>query len=115
MIENILTVCISVLCGAVATYVIIKKLVNPIDLTEEIVNFIVSDEEMQKKLVLIGALIGNGIKTGIGLNPKSGKYKFEDLISQVLASFFLPKITGEAQTSEPLQNILERLRGGKTA
>lgn len=110
MIEQILTVVISILCGGLVTYVIIKSMVKPEEIVEDIMNFIVQDAEMQKKVFVLGAILGNGIKSGVGLNPRGGKFKFEDLIAGALAQFFMPKTESEAQTSEPLKNIFERLK-----
>lgn len=99
MIENILYVFLGAFCGAISTYAIIKFTLNPTKIIEEITDFIVSDEEMQKKIFLLGNIIGNGIKSGVGLQPKAGKFKFEDLIGMAIANWFMP----QQQTAQQIQ------------
>jgi hypothetical protein len=99
VIENLITVVISVFSGAIVTYIIIKKMFNPLEILEESMDFLVNDSEMQKKIYVLGALIGNGIKSGVGLNPKTGKFKLDDLISMALASFFGNKLQTQQQTA----------------
>lgn len=99
MLEQILMAVLGACSGAVATVFIIKTMFKPIDLMEDLVDFAVNDTEMQKKLFLLGVLLGNGIKSGIGLNPRGGKFKMEDLIGMALAQFLGPK-TGETGLPE---------------
>ena len=55
---------------------------------EDIVTGLLNDQENQKKLFALGGLIGQGIKTGVGINPAtSGKFKLQDLITQIIGRY----------------------------
>jgi len=57
-------------------------------------------EEASKLIFSIGALIGNGAKSGFGLNQKSGKMKWQDLAMQIAGGFlqkWLPGVQAEGQ------------------
>jgi hypothetical protein len=90
MYEQIAYSAIGALMGAFMTYVVAKRMLNTdkiLEIFDEILTEIKDDTEMQKKVFAVGILLGQGIKTGVGLNPKSGKFKFEDLLTQGAAMF----------------------------
>lgn len=94
MFEYILASAIGSLCGAGMTYVVLKKLFNDAFLIEKIdviTTEICSDEELQRKLYSIGALLGNGIASGAGFQKKGGKYGLQDLLMQVAGQWFANK------------------------
>jgi len=105
MLEYVVGGIIGALTGVLCTYVIMKKMFKPLEIAEDLMDFIISDTEMQKKIYLLGALLGNGIKSGIGLNPKRGKFRFEDLIGMALSQF-LAKKQGEVSGENPFQKLL---------
>jgi len=66
---------------------------------EDIVDGLLSNEENQKKLFALGGLIGQGIKTGVGINPRtSGKFKFQDIITQIIGGYLG---LGQQQQNQP--------------
>ena len=94
MWEYIISPIIGVLCGAISTYVIAKRMINTdriVDYAYAILDETMENVEMQKRVYGFGVLLGNGIKNGVGLSSKGGKFKFEDLIMQGIASFILPR------------------------
>ena len=66
MFEYIVSGIIGALTGALCTYVIAKRMIKPLEIAEDLIDYIVTDVEMQKKVFLIGNLLGNGIKSGVG-------------------------------------------------
>lgn len=42
---------------------------------------------MQKKVYVLGALLGNGIRQGVGINAKGGKLKIMDIVTQGISGF----------------------------
>lgn len=89
MIETLIYSLIGALMGGSITYVIAKRMLNTdkiIEISNELLTEITSDVEMQKKVYIVGAILGNGIKSGVGITGKGGKFKFEDVIGQALGS-----------------------------
>lgn len=109
MIEFILSAVISSLTFIIGYIVASKKAEKLIentknDVKNEIISFLNSTEG-QKFFFAIGALIGNGAKSGLGMTKRSGKFKLEDLFGQVAASFiqqnFLGGNSGPQKQSNP--------------
>jgi len=61
---------------------------------------VTQDTEMQKKVYLMGVLIGNGIKSGAGFAGGKGKFKFQDLIGMALPQLFPNLFKGQGPTTE---------------
>lgn len=79
----IVSAVLGVTMGATGAYLALKKVVNRdflLDLFDDLTSELLQDENSQKKLYAVGILLGNGIKNGVGLSPKGGKMKFEDLL-----------------------------------
>lgn len=55
---------------------------------ESIIEDIAKNTELQKNLYQMGALIGNGAKTGIGLSTRGGKLKIEDIVLTAIEGYF---------------------------
>jgi hypothetical protein len=55
---------------------------------ENVIRDVSEDVELQKKLYQLGGIMGNGVKAGVGLTSRGGKFKLDDLIMG-LASRFL--------------------------
>ena len=112
MWEILISGLIGVLGGSISAYLIIKRFVNNdkiIEIFDDLTDEMVNNEEFQKKIFVIGALLGNGIKSGLGLNPRRGKFKFEDLISMAIASFFQKSM---GQSSTETSNLYEKFFSG---
>ena len=91
MFESILISAVTVAIGGLMTYVIIRKTVNInyiLEISDVLLDELTQNTEMQKKVYLLGILLGNGIKTGIGLTKGKGKFKMDDLIGMGLEYFF---------------------------
>lgn len=51
-----------------------------------------NSEKGQKAIYSIGAIIGNGAKTGFGLKTKGGKFKWQDLAGQIIGNYVQSKV-----------------------
>lgn len=72
-----------------------KKYVNSEEFTKmiadnfaDLLDIVVTDTEMQKKVYVLGVLLGNGIKAGVGLAKKGGKFSLDGLISDGIGQLF---------------------------
>jgi len=72
-----------------------------LEYSDIILDGITQDTEMQKKVYLLGVLLGNGIKTGIGLKGGSGKFKMTDLLGMALPKIFPQLFGGEGKEQKP--------------
>jgi hypothetical protein len=97
MYEYILGGLTASLAGLISTYVMGKYMLSDDKILERLDTLstrILADTEFQKKIYMMGALIGNGISQGVGLQKKGGKFGIESIIAQVLPGFinkFLPQ------------------------
>jgi hypothetical protein len=91
------------LIGAVSTYVILKKMVQPMDIVEEILEEVTQNTEMQKKIYFLGGILGNGLKAGIGLNKIGGKFKWEDMAGQLLGGWLQKTFLGGTEENPQQQ------------
>ena len=90
--------------GFFGMYIASKHLVNShffMQILDDLFDEAMNNEVFQKRIYVIGALLGNGIKQGVGLSPSRGKMKFQDIITQAIAGMILPKITGAAEGKLP--------------
>lgn len=91
MLQNILISAITVLIGGFTTYVIIRKTINInyiLEISDILLDEIATNTEMQKKIYVLGVILGNGIKQGIGITKGKGKFKLDDLIGMGISHFF---------------------------
>lgn len=89
--------------GAIATVIVVKTMFSSANLTSQvkkIMNEMLNNAESQKQLYALGVLVGSGIRSGVGLNPKAGKFKFEDLIQQGIGMFLQNFMKGKSETEE---------------
>jgi len=89
-------------------YTLKKTIPNMIENEKE---YIISDvenylnsEKGQKNLFLIGGMLSNGMKTGLGLTAKGGKFKMEDLAAQLIGGFIQQKFLNNPQNVPNLPN-----------
>jgi hypothetical protein len=76
-----------------------------LEIVEDISDEIMTNKELQGKLYTVGAILGNGVRQGIGINTKGGKFKLDNIIGEVvggLAKKYL-NIGGEQEQSQPQQ------------
>jgi len=99
MLETIMGGVISGLMLLIGTMYISKKLEKTIESEKKKakteIQAWLNSENGQKALFTIGAIIGNGAKSGFGLTQKTGKFKMEDLIGQIVGNYVLPKVLGQ--------------------
>lgn len=81
------------------------------DIVDESLDRLVNEPEMQKRLYLAGVIVGQGIKQGIGIQGKGGKFKFENIIGQAIGAV-LQNVIPQAipQTQQPQVLIPEHLK-----
>ena len=95
--------------GSLITYVIAKRLTNIdriLNISDVLLDEITQNTEMQKKVYILGVLLGNGIKQGIGLPKGKGKFKMDDLIGMAISHFLGG---GQQKTTEqPFQNVFKQ-------
>lgn len=80
-----------------------EKIMDKIDL---ILSNMVNDVEMQKKVYLLGTLLGSGIAKGSGIAGSGGKIKLEDVIAQGAAQFIGGMFKQPIRTNETQQGAL---------
>lgn len=70
-----------------------------LDKIDEITDAVMTDENLQKKIYAIGALLGKGVIDGTGLQKRGGKFGMQDLIMGIAAKFLGGQnLTGEQST-----------------
>lgn len=97
----------AVLGGLVSIWVAKKYMFSAANLEESLetaTEVVVTNENLQKKLYYIGAVLGQGVKQGIGLSGGKGKFRWEDLAAQILPNIiggiFPPAKNGEVDSSQ---------------
>ncbi len=62
-----------------------------------------NSETGQKAIYAIGAIIGNGAKAGFGMGTKGGKFKWQDLLGEIIGGYAKQKLglTGEKEIPAP--------------
>ena len=101
---------ITVLCMLIGLYVVTKRAINLLfseeniqNVADSVLEYVTNTEEGQKKLYTIGALIGSGVKQGIGIQKQGGKGGFNGLIGQIIAGFFQGQGLGAPPEEAPMQ------------
>ena len=113
-IGEILTVlgigCISLLISGYIAIWYIRKQIKLEDITLEVIDILLNsvntDENIQKQLFTIGALIGGGISQGSGLNntvKRGGKFNMNSLLAEIATNFFAKSINNPSPS--PLQSL----------
>jgi len=72
------------------------------DLIEETLKNIANDEEMQKNLFIIGGVLGNGVKGGIGLPSSKGKTSLKGIAMDLLGQFLQNTVNNPSPSLQPL-------------
>lgn len=107
-----LSAVIGSLSGVVGAYVMLKKYGKSdvfIEILEDFVTDLSENAEMQKRIYIIGGILGNGIRQGVGIGKTKGKFKLEDLIMQVIGGYIQNKVMpqqtqGQETPINPLLN-----------
>lgn len=99
----ILLSALGVLWGFLGATLALKKMLKPeiiLDFSDVVLDEITHNIDYQKKIYILGGLLGQGIKSGIGLPKKGGKFKIEDIIGQLIGGFVENMAGNLFQTSE---------------
>lgn len=101
MFEYILTAVIVALSTFIGVWYIQRKAEILIentkyDIKEEVKTWL-NSEVGQKALFTVGAIIGNGAKSGFGISAKSGKFKWQDLLGQIAGNYIQNTFGGGTQ------------------
>lgn len=59
---------------------------------ENVILNIQNDPELQQALYQIGGLVGNGAKIGFGMQQKTGKFRWQDMVVELAGQFIGSKI-----------------------
>jgi len=110
MLEYIGVGIISFVCGALGATIALKiafKTINIPEIIEEgainLMDTVLTETEMQKRVYQIGLLVGSGIRQGVGIGKGSGKFGFDQILQKGLAMIFGKVLQGnqkEEQTTE---------------
>lgn len=90
MLEYIITGLIGAGMGLLGTYVGIKLMLKPeiiLDFSDVLLDEVSKNAEFQKRIYVLGALLGQGVKSGVGLPLGRGKMKMEDIIVGAIGQF----------------------------
>lgn len=68
--------------------------------TDSALDYLVNTEEGQKNLYTVGALIGNGVKTGVGLQKQGGARGFNGLLAEIVSGFFSARQQGISESTQ---------------
>lgn len=107
--EIILIVLIAIACLSIpiSIYLIITRALNRLiapetiqNIVDSLLEYLTKTEEGQKNLLMIGGLIGNGVKTGVGIQRQSGKGGFNGLIYDLIGSILTPKSQVESKQKQ---------------
>jgi hypothetical protein len=100
---------IGVISLLLSSYIVIWYLRKQIKLEEIVLecldialNNVNTDETMQKQIFTIGALLGNGISQGSGLNnsaKRGGKFNMNSLIAEIATNFFTKQLNNPSPSS----------------
>lgn len=83
MIGELLAVT-SLLLFPIATYIVAKKIKN--DAIDDVLGYLESDEGL-KYIYKLGVVAGSGVRQGVGLGKKGGKFSMEDIVGQAIGGF----------------------------
>jgi len=95
---------IALITALYVVYVKAKEYVEDFKFTviEEVKSY-VQTEEFAKLLYQVGGLIGNGAKSGFGLQKRGGKMGLQDLIMGIAGNYLQQKIGVSIDTGEQPQ------------
>jgi len=112
ILSAVITTIITTFSIVIGYYVLTKKANEMIETNKKTLKndmeIWLNSETGQKALYSIGALIGNGAKSGIGIQTKSGKFKWQDLIGQIVGSYVQGNILPKIAQTNPLINTSKK-------
>lgn len=69
----------------------VKDLFNVEKLLDSLLDYVNKNEDVQKRIYALGGLIGAGAKQGLGVGAGSGKFKWQDMIGQLIGGWIQTK------------------------
>ena len=105
MYEILISLC-TVVMTPLLTYFVAKKVANDTinNVKDEVFDYL-QTENGAKMLFGIGAMLGNGIKSGVGLQKGTGKFKWQDIIGQIASQFIMQKFQPQQQPEQQQQGF----------
>lgn len=104
LVEVFIMGLIGFLSGALVMVFAYYQLKRSEFLEESLTNFLTTvqnDEELQKALYTIGGIIGQGAKAGFGVAPKTGRFKWQDLIVDLGTQYLQKTIINPSPSPTP--------------
>jgi hypothetical protein len=102
MFEQIAITAIGCILAPIMTYAILKRTMKTekiLEISDELLTEITSNVEMQKKVYLIGVLVGKGIIDATGMKTGGGKFKLDNVIGQGIGMFIEQMFSGQKKES----------------
>jgi hypothetical protein len=106
LLQAVVTGLIGVPLGFLGAYLALKRYVKPeviLDFSEVLLDEVTQNVEFQKKIYMMGGLLGQGVRQGIGIGKTGGKFKIEDAIAQIIAGFAQRMIVGGANQQSGME------------
>ena len=97
---------LTVIMTPLLTYFVAKKVANDTinNVKDDVFDYL-QTENGAKMLFGIGAMLGNGIKSGVGLQKSTGKFKWQDIIGQIASQFIMSKLPMQSQQEQQQQGF----------
>ena len=109
MYEAIIGSVLGASCGILGTYLIAKKAFSVerlLDIFEDLTDEILTNSEYQKRIYVIGNLIGKGLIDGTGLKTASkGKKGLEGMIMEIIGNIAQHEIQKRINPQEQTQQF----------
>ena len=97
---------LTVIMTPLLTYFVAKKVANDTinNVKDDVFDYL-QTENGAKMLFGIGAMLGNGIKSGVGITKGTGKFKWQDIIGQIASQFIMSKLPMQPQQEQQQQGF----------
>ena len=97
---------LTVVMTPLLTYFVAKKVANDTinNVKDDVFDYL-QTENGAKMLFSIGAMLGNGIKSGVGITKGTGKFKWQDIIGQIASQFIMQKFQPQQQPEQQQQGF----------
>lgn len=98
------------LTGAGGAAFALKRWANDekfVEICDFLLTEVTENVEWQKRFYVIGGLVGNGIRKGVGIGKTGGKFKIEDVLGQVVSSFINKAFGGQDKNTASVGSTSE--------
>lgn len=103
MIEIILGSVLGSLVTLSGLYVMAKRLMNSDEIgaiAEDLISEMSQNEEIQKELYTIGGYLGSGLRSGLGIQKRSGKRSWQDVAVGIAEGWIQQQMTGQPSSNQ---------------